>query len=104
MSIQPWYTGQTLPAMEPTFEDDNGNAINLTGATITLKFRNQQTNQDQVGAGTWNILSATGGIAQYSWASADVATAGSYLIYVDVTYSGGKRTFDPVPFIISNAP
>jgi hypothetical protein len=47
-----------------------------------------------VGAGTWTVLDATNGIAQYQWASADVATAGIFNLIVIVTFPSGTLHFD----------
>jgi hypothetical protein len=93
--------GATLPVMALTLTDDTGAAINLTGATLSLIIHNTQTQEDVAGAGTWAITNAAAGQATYTWASGDTATAGSFLLYVKATYSGGVAIADPIKWMVN---
>ncbi len=101
MGVSPMYAGQTLQTWQPTLTQDGGAAVNLTGATLSLTIRNAVTLVDRVGTGIWTIVNATSGIANYAWSAADVATSGSYLLYVTATYSGGVMIFDPIPWTLN---
>ena len=101
MAISPFYVSQTLPIMALTLTDDTGAAINLTGATLSLTIHNTQTQEDVAGAGTWAITNATAGQATYTWASADTQTAGQFMLYVRITYSGGVAVADPISWQVN---
>lgn len=97
--ITPWYVGQTLPNLTVTFQTDTLAPQPLTNLTPSLVIRNPVTGVDMAGAGTWSIANAAAGIAQYTWASADVAVAGSYVLVITLT-DGSGRTLkcDPIPW------
>jgi hypothetical protein len=104
MAISPWSCGATLPVWQATFTDDSGNALNLTGATLSLIIHNTQTQEDVAGAGTWTITNATSGQATYAWAAADSAEPGIYSLSVRITFSGGGVLYtDPVPWTVNAA-
>ena len=92
--------GATLPAFQPTFTDDTGTAINLTGGTLALKLRNLSTLVETNGAGSWTVTNALQGKASYAWAAADTQTKGQFVILVSVTYAGGVMKFDPIALTI----
>lgn len=96
MAISPWPSGATLPVWAVTITDDTGAAVNLTNATITLLIRNVNNTSGVSGAGTWTITNATAGQATYSWAAADSANVGSYMLTVIITFSNGVIKTDPV--------
>lgn len=98
MALSPWPAGATLPLWNATLSDDTGAAVNLTGATLSLIIRNTRTLTDQTGAGSWTITGATAGQAQYTWAAADSATIGDYVLIVVATYAGGVLKTDPIPW------
>ncbi len=91
MSISPWPLGQLLPVWTVTFQDDSGVALDLTGASLTLQIRNRSSGAVTSGAGSFVITSASTGVATYSPASADVATAGEFEVRGIATI-GGKET------------
>lgn len=97
MALSPWYVGQTLPIASLTFQDDGGNALNLTGGTLSVIIHSVSgAASDTAGAGTFNTTNAALGQATYTWAAADVATAGTYTLIFKVTYSGGVVICDPI--------
>jgi hypothetical protein len=100
MGISPWQVAQLLPLWTPTLTKDDGTALNLTGATLTSVLHNVETGQDTAMIGAWVITNAALGQAQYTWASADVAIAGNYVIVVTATYAGGALPTDPTPFLL----
>jgi hypothetical protein len=101
MGISPFYVGQLLPTMTLTFTKDTGGVLDLTGATITSLLHNIETGQDTAMVGAWAVNSpATAGVATYTWAAGDTATAGNYLIYPVATFAGKPENGDPIPFLI----
>lgn len=57
MGITNWYVGQTQPPFTGFFADDNGNGVNLTGATLSLTIRSKSGSRpDTAGAGTFTIV------------------------------------------------
>jgi len=88
------YQGDTLPAYTRQCLDQNGAIINLTGATIVLKFiatSSAQTGTTTTGAGVVTITNAAQGQISYAWAAADTASVGTYALWVVVTMSGGAK-------------
>jgi hypothetical protein len=80
----------------------DGSHPNLTGfvnANFRLHLYNQASNLIVVcSAGTWTIISGTGGIAQYQPVVADLATAGLFQVYLSVQIggiAGNWKTFQP---------
>jgi len=100
MAISPFYVGQTGPALRATIQDDSDNPVNLTGATFTLVIENTLTNANVSGAGTWSILNAPAGVAQYTWNSADTATPGAYNLFIEYVISGVTYITDPTTFLV----
>lgn len=96
------YTSASFIAAGPT-----GAILNLTGLTgsnITLRMRpNAPVSKYATLAGTATITSATTGAFTYAFAAADVANAGSFLLVIDVAYSGVPVNSAEIPFIISQA-
>ncbi len=66
--------GNTGPPLEATLLDDQKLAVDLTGATIT--FNMATTAGVNLVNTSATIVSATAGTVQYSWVTADTATAG----------------------------
>jgi hypothetical protein len=98
--ITPWATGQLLPTWVISLVDDNGNPVNLTGATsAALSFL--QGNSASVGAGVAAVASPpTLGQVTYAPATADVVSPGTYKVFVNVTFPSGVLTSDPLPWIL----
>lgn len=106
MANSPRYVGFIDPPYNVTLTDDTGAALNLTGCTsasFTLSFMSASSGIVKAGTGTWTIPSATTGQASYQYSAADVASAGTWLIYVTVKLPSepGPREFDPDTMIIN---
>lgn len=100
MPISPWQQGATLRTASFTIQDDSKVAVNLTGATLQLIFRSRKTQEDFIGAGTWNITDAVNGKASYQWVASDVATPDNYYLIIVVTNSNGVAKSDYINFIL----
>ena len=76
----------TSPAISQQLLDSDGNAVDITGATI--KFLMARRGPLKVN-GTATIVTAATGMVKYQWVAADTDTVGLYQIEWEVTYSGG---------------
>ena len=99
------FVGDLMPVWQPTILDTKKNPVDLTGTTLQLKMRDAANpNYVVFGQGTWLILNALAGLAQYSWVLADTARMGSYNLYIIVNYPGSKpRTFGPQGYVLKLA-
>lgn len=87
--FSPITQGDTLVPFAPTFQHKDGSAVNLTGATITMKMVDTSgLNAPKTCSGTWTIDNATAGQAHYGWQSADVNTPGIWELSITITVSG----------------
>lgn len=77
--------------------DDTGAAINLTGATVTLKYK---INAGTLATKTMSVEDTTGGVASYTFTSDELAP-GIMVAEVQVE-SGGKvvSSLEPMRFTI----
>lgn len=78
----------TYPPIRGVCKDEDGVAVDLTGATV--KFIMQPTNDetDTVNASA-AVEDAPNGVVSYSWQAGDTATEGIYYAEFEVTHSGG---------------
>lgn len=76
----------TSPAMQATLQDADGNAINVTGASVRFHMRAVGSTQTVVDAAA-TIVTALSGIVKYEWDAADTDTVGSYQAEFEVTYA-----------------
>lgn len=92
--------GDTAPDLRVTLTDqDTGNAIDVSSATVRLYLRLQ---------GGVSVTSITGtkpgggtdGVVLFSWPSGSFAAAGSYESEIEITYSTGKveTVFDKIKY------
>jgi hypothetical protein len=80
--------GDTTPAFTQTITDQNGNAVNLTSATVTFVMRQLSSSTPTVNA-AMVITDATAGQVQYNWSTVDTATPGVYMAEIHCVLSGG---------------
>jgi hypothetical protein len=76
----------TAPSIRATLENGNGNAIDLTGATVSFHMRALGATQTKVDAAA-TVVNAASGIVQYNWIAADTNTIGSYAAEFEVRYA-----------------
>jgi hypothetical protein len=77
----------TSPAVQASLKVANGNAVNLSGATVKFLMKsldgvlkvNTNMTVSNAGAGTVN----------YNWQTGDTDTAGSYFVEFQVTFADG---------------
>lgn len=76
----------TSPAMLATLQDANGDAVNITAATVRFHMRrigSTQVTIDQPAV----IVTPLSGLVRYNWQAADTAAVGSYQAEFEVTYA-----------------
>lgn len=81
--------GDRMPALELTLLDSAGNAIDLTGASVTLRLINAETETVKA-TKTATVSDASGGVITVQWSSGDLDTAGRFYAEVAITYAGGE--------------
>lgn len=86
-----WNVGNRDPSITQTILDENGDPVDLSASTVKFKMR-------AVGSSTLKVdqpvsnTPGSDGVVRYDWASADVNTAGQWLVWWEVTT--GVRTQD----------
>lgn len=90
----------TAPFLQATLKDENGLAVDLTGATVVFSMRDASTQTLKVNESTANVTSPTDGEVQYEWNTGDTDTVGSYEAEFEVTYSDSTiETFPNTTYI-----
>lgn len=79
----------TSPAMLATLQDADGNAVNVTGATVRFHMRAVGSTTIVVDEAA-TIVTDLDGLVRYDWQAADTDTIGSYQAEFEVTYSDGS--------------
>ena len=91
MSIIYRKTGDTGRVWTATLYE-NGTPIDLTNAGVVMKIKDSAGN---VVERAMTITNATGGAVSYQPVAADVATAGKYLIELQITYVDTTKETSP---------
>lgn len=88
MALADAVQGATRPQQQITWTDADGDAVNLTGATITAIIRDRTTFGTAASTGTLALTTPASGVFTWTYGSADVATAGVYDVQFTASYSG----------------
>jgi len=81
--------GARRPSQTITWSDENGTALDLTGATITARIRNTTANTTVASDGAFTVVTAASGIFRWDYSTADVATAGDFEVQFTATFEAG---------------
>jgi hypothetical protein len=95
MAIASAVQGESGIYQEFIFTDASGNAVNLTGyLSLSGRMRNITFGTEKAITGGLTVTAASSGLIRWTYSTADVDTAGTYLVQISVTFSGGsiKRT------------
>ena len=92
----------TLPNLAATLLDANGDAVNLTGATVVFRMVPRHGGTAVIDNRSVTVVSAAAGTVSMTWQAADTDTEGTYLGNFIVTFGGGSiETFpNAEPLII----
>lgn len=82
-----WAVGARNPSITENITID-GTAVDLTSSTVQFKMRLVGSSTLKVNASATVVAPATAGNVRYDWLSADVDTAGFYLVWWEVTTAG----------------
>lgn len=81
--------GALRPSQQITWTDGDGNAVNLTGATLTGKIRNISTGASRSIAGSLVLVTPASGIFRWDYASADLVDAGRFEVQFSAAFGTG---------------
>jgi len=86
-----------------TLQDANGNAINLTNATMQLKVQASNSTELKF-AGTMNTVSAASGTCKYTVAQGNFNQSGNFNAEIEVSYTGTGEiiTFPDILFKVKD--
>jgi hypothetical protein len=87
MALPDAVQGATRPQYQLTWVDADGDAVDLTGATVTVRIRDRSTYTTTATGGTVTLTTAASGIFTWTPGAADVATAGVYDVQFSAAYS-----------------
>ncbi len=80
--------GDTLPIIEATLYDQEGEVLDLSGATVMLYVVSTDELTTLVSAAC-TIVDAPNGVVRYVWQAGDTDILGKYDFEFEVTFSGG---------------
>lgn len=90
--------GDRLPKLRQTLYDGAGVALDLTGATVTMRLRDQKGTTLKTLTGSAAVIApATSGVVEFSWGSSDTDTPGEYFAEWVLTYAGSVTRTVPAP-------
>jgi len=76
----------TSPAMLATLVDADGNAVDITGASVRFHMRPIGQSQNTVDSAAV-IVTPLEGIVRYNWLASDTDSSGTYQAEFEVTYA-----------------
>ena len=84
MALVAAVAGGKRPSQTITWSDADGNALDLTGATITARIERSGT--ATASDGTFTITNATGGVFRWDYSSTDIGTQGRHRVQFTATF------------------
>lgn len=90
----------TSPALQYTVKDEDGSAIDLSGATVTF-YMQDETGTTVIDGGSVTLVDAANGIVKYEWQDGDSDNAGYFKAEFLVTFGDGTKRTSPDPGWIS---
>lgn len=81
--------GGKRPSPIITWCDAEGNAEDLTGATITARIFNNTTGTDYTSDGTFTVTDAANGVFRWDYGDTDIGTAGQCDVQFTAAFGSG---------------
>ena len=88
--------GAKRPSQLITLTYPDGSVVDLTGATITARLRNDGTGVEATSDGAFTVTNAAGGVFRWEYSTTDVATAGRFKVQFNLEFGSAPtpaRTF-----------
>jgi hypothetical protein len=86
--------GTTLPILQATVKDDNGDVIDLSTVTAVV-FRMYNTDGVKIDNVDASVVSAVDGTIKYEWTAEDTDTVASYNAHFKLTFASGGIMIAP---------
>ena len=90
-----WAKGEVGTTYTFTLQDAAGNAIDLTGKTVTLKYKPKEGGSTT--SRTLTVTNAVGGVCTHTLVSGDTSTAGDFMYDFEISSSGYLDFVPKVP-------
>lgn len=84
--------GDTGPYYYAQIVDQNGDAVDITGATVTFSMRSM-TGTAKVSGSAMEISTASSGEIEYRWDAADTDWAATFAVQIQMTLGGLTYSF-----------
>lgn len=104
MAFQPWYVGDTYPALQIPLNIDGNTPDNITGlspSSFKMIIRNLSTGLDTTGTGTFSIVTYSPAVINYQFSDADTRIGTTTNLFIEATFpnpGGGLAVYDPISF------
>lgn len=89
MALASAIVGAKRPSQTITWTDEDGDAFDLTGSTITARIRNRSSYVTVTSDGTFTLTNALAGTFRWDYGTTDVSTAGLYEVQFTATFPSG---------------
>lgn len=86
MALSNAVQGATRTVQRITWQDADGDPLNLTGATLSGRIKDLSTSEARNVAGTLTVLDGPAGLFSWDYGAADVTTAGAFNVQFVATW------------------
>lgn len=86
MALADAVQGARYIAQQITWTDEDGTAVDLTGATLTGRKRHTRTGETAALDGTLTLVNAEAGVFSWAYGETDVAEAGRFSVQFIATF------------------
>jgi hypothetical protein len=90
MALSNAVVGARHTAQRITWQDADGDPLNLTGATLTGRRLNLESGIAAAVDGTLSVIDGPAGVFSWDYGENDVATAAVYQVQFTATFGGGE--------------
>lgn len=87
--------GDLEPAIEANLQYADGTPVDVTGKTVTFKWRNRDDDAAAIQTGTATVVDGPTGHVKYDWQTGETDTPGPFYAEWDVVISGARTLTFP---------